>query len=450
LNAELSRPADERDGRWSRPVLLAVAISPIALAFYLMCTHWVPLPYWDPWHTPAAQIASWCRGTLTFAELFSQHNEHRPLFPRLVIVPMAAAFGWDVRREMALGFVLLCIGAAALYVLLRHSVAPRHARLLGFGLINLLVFTPRQSDNLVSGTEGGSFLPTVALLCALAMNLSSRSMGVKTITNAALSLVSTFTFGNGMLLWVFAFPIASAARAESLRWRAAYVLAAVASIGAYFVGYRHPPLAPPPAQSLSDIPAMLHFLARWMGSPFLTDTPTAIGAIALAIFCLLAATALALTLRTGDWRKHYAWLVLGAYVAASGAITARARLGFGLEMASDWRYTAFNVFFHVAAVGLGLSVWQQLVDRAPSIRRALTGCVAACAIAIVALSVFAFGKQRVALQAFKAKREHLREVVRRSLVDPADPELPLLSPYPATAETIRTLHECGVLWPIVR
>jgi hypothetical protein len=362
---------------------------------------------------------------------------------------MGALFGWDVRREMVLGFLLLGVGSAALYALLRHSLESRTVRLLGWAVINLLVFTPRQSDNLVSGTEGGSFMPTVALLCALAMNLSARRLAVKTITNAALAVISTFTFGNGMLLWVFAFPIGSAGRASSIWWRVGYVLAGVASIAAYFVGYQHPPLSPPPAQSLADVPAILHFVARWVGSPFLTDVPTTIGAAVLLIFCALAAAAVAQIVRSREWKRHYPWLVLGSYIAVSGAITARARLGFSLEMASDWRYTAFTVFFHVAVVGLGLSVWQQIVERAPHLRRSLAVCLAAYAIALLSLSVFAFGKQRIVLQAFKAKREHLREVVRRTLHDPADPELPLLSPYPNTPEVIRTLHDCGVLWPVL-
>ena len=429
---------------------MPLALSPIVLALYTMCTHWVPLPYWDPWHTPAEQIASWCKGTLTFAELFSQHNEHRPFLPRLVNVSMAAAFGWDVRREMALGFALLCVGSAALYLLLRESVESAKVRLLGFALVNLLVFTPRQSDNLVSGAEGGSFMPTVALLCALAMNLSARSLGVKTMTNAALAIVSTFTFGNGMLLWVFALPIGSADRRSAIAWRVAYLFAGAASITAYFVGYQHPPLSPPPAQIFRDLAAILHFVARWVGSPFLTNVPTLIGAAALVIFCALSVAAAVRMLKTGEWTKHYPWLVLGLYIAASGAITARARLGFTLEMASDWRYTAFTVFFHVAVVGLGLSVWQAIVERAPLLRRPLTVCLAVYAIALLSLSAFAFTKQRVVLQAFEEKREHLRDVVRRSLTDPADPELPLLSPYPNTPEVIRTLNECGVLWPIVR
>lgn len=280
---------------------------PIALAFYTMCTHWVSLPYWDAWHTPGGQIASWCNGTLSFAELFSQHNEHRPFFPRLVYVPMAAAFGWDVRREMALGFVLLCAGSAALFGLLRQTVG--HAKALhGLALMNVLVFTPRQYQNLLSGAEGGSFLPTVALLVALAMNLSRSSLGLKTVANVSLAFASTYTFGNGMLLWPLAFPIENrmpdaaqqASRTLQLLWRALYMAIGAASIGAYFIGYQHPVFAPAPAQTAAELPAMFHFLVRWLGAFFLVDSATAIGSATLLIFVALGITAITLMRKTGD------------------------------------------------------------------------------------------------------------------------------------------------------
>ena len=432
--------------------IVALAMLPIAAAAFMMCTHWVPLPYWDPWHTPGEQIASWCKGTLTLAEMFSQHNEHRPFFPRLVNVPMAAMFGWDVRREMALGFLLLCAGSAAIYVLLRHTIDSRNLRLLAFALMNLLIFTPRQYDNLVSGAEGGSFLPSVALLWALAVNLSSRPLATKTVCNAALAFVSTFTFGNGMLLWPLAFPIRTVNRAEptaserrAVGWRLAYVAAATASIGAYFISYQHPPLAPAPAHLFADFPGILHFVARWLGALFLTDQPAVIGTTAQLMFFALALFAF-----LSGWRSHYPWLVLGLYVFASGLITARARLGFTLEMAADWRYTAFTVFFHVALVGLAASVCRDAIRARSALRPALVTCASVYLITIVSLSAFAFSKQRVASEAFKEKRERLRAVVQRSLTNPADPEMKLLSPYPETPQTIRTLADCGVLWPIVR
>src|SRR6266516_2675803 len=82
-------------------VLLAVVgFLPALLMWHWVSTNWFPIPMWEEWHTPGSQFASWCRGTLTITELFSQHNESRKFFPRLLYFALAALGGWDVRKEM--------------------------------------------------------------------------------------------------------------------------------------------------------------------------------------------------------------------------------------------------------------------------------------------------------------------------------------------------------------
>src|SRR3954471_24726399 len=50
-----------------RKAMFAVlGIVPILLALFVVWKHRVPLPFWDEWNTPGAQLASWYRGTLTF------------------------------------------------------------------------------------------------------------------------------------------------------------------------------------------------------------------------------------------------------------------------------------------------------------------------------------------------------------------------------------------------
>src|SRR5947207_3708516 len=173
-----------------------------------MWTHWVAVPFWDEWDTPGKQLASYYRGTLSLAELFSQHNEHRLLFPRLVWLPIAILTGaWDVRHEMVLTFCFVCAGSVSLYRLLRFSGGPSGGRILIFGLMNLLLFSPRQYETFLVGAQGQTFVPTFSLLCALLTNLSRASLRMKTIVNGALALIATYSFGNGMLVWVLAFPL---------------------------------------------------------------------------------------------------------------------------------------------------------------------------------------------------------------------------------------------------
>jgi hypothetical protein len=435
--------------------MTAAAIIPAAVAAYMMCTHWVALPYWDAWNTPAAQIASWCRGTLTLGELFSQHNEHRPFFPRLVNVPLGATFGWDVRREMAMGFLLLCGCSAVLYALLRQTMRSTGVALAAWAVANLLLFTPRQYENFLASAEGGSFLPAVALLCAMWVNLSKASFAAKTMLNAALAFVSTYTFGNGMLLWPLAFPLAIAsARATSApeesprhrrMWRAIYIAAAAGSVALYFISYVHPPLSPPPASIVFRAPEMLVFFATWAGATFLPALAAHVGAAALLLFAGLSGCALWLAVRTKQWRPHYPWVLLGVYVLISGAVTTRARLEFGVQLAAQSRYVAFTPFLYIALLGLGLSVYRQLAS--PAARRSMLAGGAVCVAAIIILSGAAFAKQRRALKPFKQHREHLQRVVQWSIAIPTNPEIALFSPYPETLDTIRTLADAGVLRP---
>src|SRR5689334_14571778 len=101
-------------------VFLAWSV-PALFALHAMCTYWVAVPFWDEWETPGAQLAHYCRGSLDWADLFGQHNEHRLFFPRLIWLPLAILAGWDVRYEMILTFALVCFGAMGLSKLLQLS-----------------------------------------------------------------------------------------------------------------------------------------------------------------------------------------------------------------------------------------------------------------------------------------------------------------------------------------
>ncbi|MEY2507687.1 MAG: hypothetical protein QOH01_2016 [Verrucomicrobiota bacterium] len=437
-----------------KAIVAAFWIAPVLCAFYLVWRHAVALPFWDEWNTPGAQLASWCRGTFTWAELWSQHNESRKLIPRLIYLPLFLLAGWDVRLALALVLAVACLGSVALYYLVQRTIRSTGAGALAFGLMNLVLFSPRQYENFLFGIQWETFAPGFAVVLAALVNLSGRSLRWKAICNAALAFLSTYTFANGMLVWVLGFPLMSAAAPNAaigsranLRWRLAYVLAAIVSIACYFISYQHPPLSPPPASIAADAPALIHFFLIWIGSVFRTPNPMIAGAVILLLFLSLAATAVWLT--AGDRRQywsHYPGLVLGAYTLVSGAVTARARLGFGLTMAGDARYTVFTVMLVIATIGLAFTVYENLGDR----RRLKTagrfiGAVAG--IALLVLWTSAFKAERRILKKFTEYRKHLQLVMRWADAIPENPELAWLSPYPEMRQTIHTLAEHDVLRP---
>jgi hypothetical protein len=424
-------------------------------AFYVMWTHWVPVPFWDEWDTPGAQLASYYRGTLTFAELCSQHNEHRLLFPRLVWLPLAIVAGWDVRQAMVLTFCFVCLGSAGIYKLLRSSNGTAAGRAFVFGLMNLVLFSPRQYETFLVGAQGQTFVPTLMLVLALLVNLSRKSLQTKTIVNAAVAHVSTYSFGNGMLVWLLAFPLETqladlpaSRQRQRIFWKAVYILMAGLSVASYFISYRHPSSTPPIVSPIAQLPAFLRFVLVWIGSLFSVGAPTICGAVVLLLFGGLAAVTIWQMRRGGDCRSHYPWLVLGCYTIMSGCVAAMARLGFDYSMAGDARYTAFSAFLYIAVLGLGFSVYSETKPRFLTARIALSAAVVSLLV-ILALWAITFKKERRLLRNFKPAWEHSLLVMRWTAAIPQNPEIGFLTPDPVrkTAVTIRTLAENDALRP---
>jgi hypothetical protein len=439
-----------------RALIIALAVLPVLAAFYMMCTHWVPVPYWDEWDSPGKQLAAYYRGNLSFADLFSQHNESRSFFPRLVYLALYLTAGWDVRCGMAATFVLACAGSAGLYAVARRTNPSQGAVLLMFAVMNFLLFSPRQYENFLYAIMGEVFTPPCALILAILVNLSNLSLKWKALVNAALAVISTYTFANGMLLWVLAFPlgITSVLRPEEARfrnfWRMAYASIGVLSIFCYFTSYHHPPLSPPFVSPLERLPALLHFFLYWIGSLFRVGDPALCGAIVVLLFGGLAAVAISQGRRTGEWRAHYPWLILGCYPLISGGIVAMGRLGFGYFMAGDVRYTVSTAFCYIAVVGLGFSVCAQAKRRPLKSGIAFSAAIGFLVI-LVSLWAITFKKERRFLPILTAVRQHSLLVLRWSEAIPQNPEIALLSPYPLAdvVAITRILAEHDALRPRV-
>lgn len=435
-------------------LLIGLSVLPVLAAFYMMCTHWVPVPYWDEWDSPGKQLAAYYRGNLSLADLFSQHNESRNLFPRLLYLATYLPAGWDVRCGMVATFVLACASSAGLYAVSRRTNRSRGAVLLMFAVMNFLLFSPRQYENFLYALMGEVFTPPCALILAILVNLSNLSSKWKALMNAALAVISTYTFANGMLLLVLAFPLGtmSALRPEEARfrsfWRMVYALIGALSIFFYFISYHHPPHSPPFVSPLERLPALLHFFLFWIGSLFRVGDPAVCGAVVLLLFGGLAAVAISQARRTGEWRAHYPWLTLGCYTLISGCIVAMGRLGFDYFMAGDVRYTVSTAFIYIAVVGLGFSVYTQAKRRPLKSGIAFSAAIVSL-VMLLSLWAITFKKERRFLPILTAVRQHSLLVLRWSEAIPQNPEIALLSPYPPTdvVAIIRILAEHDALRP---
>jgi hypothetical protein len=339
--------------------LLVIGLLPVVLMLHFVTSNWLPLPFWDEWDMPGGLLMDWYRGTLTFGELFHQHNESRKFFPALLYLCMAKIGGWDVRATMALVFVSVCVIATLTYRLLRQMPgATTLSALTAWVVVTFLCFSGSQFENFLWGIQIEPFFPGLALLAIIAVNMSKVPFHWRTICTIGLALVATYTFANGMLLWALGVPLPpkadTSSRKKLIKWYALYAACTVISISSYFIGYFRPSNSPPFASVTANVSNLTQYLVLWAGSYFMTPkiNPQITGVVVIVFFVAAICGAIISAVRKRNWRTFYSPLLISAYACITAAVTAVGRLGFGVEQALVVRYLTFSLFFYLAIVTL--------------------------------------------------------------------------------------------------
>jgi hypothetical protein len=416
--------------------LVLLACAPAAFMAYCVTENWVSVPLWDEWNTPAKLLISWSQGTLNFAELFSQHNESRKVFPGLVYLALAKLHGWDVRDGMVI--TLLSTGAivALLFSLLKRTPgATTISALIAWVVMVFLCYSPVQFENYLWGLQFEPLFPGLAVLTAAAVNLSRLSFGLKTVVNTLLALIATYTFANGMLLWLLAIPLPSSpdstTRRRRIGWYAAFLICAATAVGCYFINYAPPGSHPQLFSGTEKIGNFAHYLLLWVGSYFQSSalSPLMAGTIVVTAFAAAMVWTIVIIARERKWRAFYPWLLLAAYACGTAIVTTAGRLGFGVTQALDNRYTILSLSFHLATIGILYALYCSKIYTGKLSQRRFFVVICAVLIGFVATSLF--WCYRDGLKQLHALHErHLRLQRALEWVDavPDNPDLALIFP----------------------
>ncbi len=108
-----------------RQALLLRAIPLLIFAVLAICVfrYAVPIPILDQWALLPLLEKSY-QHPLTWGDFWAQHNEHRLVFPRLIMLLCARLSGWDLRWELAVNLLL----GVGIYAALSLPIAPNRSR----------------------------------------------------------------------------------------------------------------------------------------------------------------------------------------------------------------------------------------------------------------------------------------------------------------------------------
>lgn len=355
LQCAVMRTLLRKHPRLLKAGVIALVAAPLLGLVILLSKYAVDVPFWDQWEL-VPLISNMLHGTLTFAQLFAQHNEHRIFFPRLIMLGLAALTHWNTMYEVATN-VALAVGTFCLLAVLAWRTfttnATRIAVIIG---MSIMIFSPAQYENWMWGWQIQWFLNVLGLVTAVwAWGAWRAKTPLKFAVAAVGATVATFSLASGFLVWFVCLPLLVSK--DMRRWLWLWLALGLAATAAYYIGYQQP------ADSsglyfISHLPQFFAYIFTYLALPVSFQQSTA-----LFVGVLYVATALSL-LWLG-WRHKLAWLKpllpwlsIGLYGLFGALTTAVSRVGFGVEQAYSSRYQTISCLIAIALFVAGIKLWE--------------------------------------------------------------------------------------------
>jgi hypothetical protein len=171
--------------------------------------------------------------------IWLQHNEHRVIPMKLLMVLLAGPTRWSQRAEM-----LCSVGLSALIVLVLWRVyrawggSSNAAGLLAFAPVAWLVCSLSQYENQLYGMMVCHYFTALGAVASLW--LLTRGGWISTWLAVLAAVVGAFSIVNGFLVFPAGIAVLAAHRASWIRWTA-WCLAGAAAAALYFRDYVTPP-----------------------------------------------------------------------------------------------------------------------------------------------------------------------------------------------------------------
>jgi hypothetical protein len=362
--------------RWIRYALLLALVVPAFLPFNYVYRFGVNVPHFDQWDF-VPTLVNFYDGKLSFSELIAQHNEHRLLFPRIIMLGLAWLTGYNTVAEMYFNAALLVAMGAALFYAHVRAFGASNRSLLAFLPLPWIIFTFRQTSNLAWGWQIQITLCALCAVISLLLLDGARQLGARFAGAAAAAFVATFSFGSGIALWPAGLLalLWQGRREGRTSWRVVigWIVVAALSLALYAWNYHSNPDHPDPKTFLKIPVDSLLFMFGALGA-VTSDafhTAAAFGALFLGALGLLLFELRRRRLEPGPTTLSVGLIL---FAGAAAFLVLIGRVGLGQEYCLQSRYTTLTL---LGFAGLHRVV---LALHEPARRGLLMGVIAAAAV----------------------------------------------------------------------
>ena len=332
-----------------------LVLFPLAFLIWVVSRYAVAVPFWDQWELVPLLDKTY-HGALTFPDLWAQHNEHRPIVPKIIMLGLARLTHWDIRYELALNLLL----GVAIFAVLIHQLKIT-CRKAGAGelrwagpAIALIVFSGAQYQNWLWGWQIQMFLNLLAVGGGTVLLARENFRWWRFGCAALLGVVANYSFANGLLFWPIGLCILFVVTSGTKTRRAALVgwtLISILTLASYFYHYQKPADLPPLNLVFKMPLEFIAFVLKYtgnLGAQGVTGNDAFDGDLALAIglavlVALIWTVGSLLRRRVADVRTLLPYLGMSLYSLGSALMTGVGRVGLGSNQAFVSRYGTMMV-----------------------------------------------------------------------------------------------------------
>jgi hypothetical protein len=322
----------------------------------------------DEWDTPGSLLLSMsAENGPNLEDFLSQHNESRKIFPKILYYGLAKTFGLNIKHVIFIRYFLLLLSTIMLYrLLIKKEIVNKSIILSGF-ILSLLVAHPSQALSHLTSIQVITIIPPFFIVLFFYLK-KDECLGKDVFIYLLSCIISTFSFANGMLLWVLLFPSLFIGRTLTTKIKFLYssiiVLIFTGSMILYFFGYSSPSGHPGILEGFLHPGKSFRYLLLWLGSPFAHShvsssiVGSVIGFFGLTIFCLnifLLFKRNQSVLKFSSILFSSPWVILIFYALTSGTLASLGRSGMGILQALSPQYPSMAIWFYVGVWGMFFS-----------------------------------------------------------------------------------------------
>ncbi len=337
--------------------IIVLSLIPIVVLIYFVVEYTVNVPHWDQWGLVPLLEKSYS-GTLSFGDLWAQHNEHRAFFPKIVMLTLARFSGWNIAYELAAN-IIVSIGILTVITFHLQTTAKSYDRRIYWTIpiISLIIFSLSQWENWSWGWQLHIFLNIFAVVSGTIFLAHSARKRLYLFISVFMGVVATYSFSNGFLYWPVGLFVLLFLEHQTKKYKiftiTVWVIIGTILLGLYLYKYKKPEDHPSLLSFVRHPVEYVNYVFAYLGASLDCYRPKA--AIFFGLFGLAVSGFSILILTKRCCTKFHVlvpYIALSLYSVFSAMLTGVARSGFGLRQALSSRYVTISNLFWICNIVL--------------------------------------------------------------------------------------------------